>query len=705
MRYILFVVFIIPIALFAQRGDAFILSSRATLHTKTANGWIRLDSGWRFQVGDNSEWAKPGFNDSSWQSIDGLQKVSSLAGAPGNAIVWLRLRIQNDSTFTQPLMMRIYQSGASEIYLDGEMIHRFGTVSANPDSAEYFDPHRNNISFPLLNDEEQVLAIRFVNLPIKYPIYFNPRKSFLAIWVTTADIAENDYITRFYTTYTKRLNLVIGAAIILFVLFLSFYLFFPAQKVNLYFSWGVFCFVLFLNFMLLSTRSHGTLFTPDIISSACGMLYLLQLVYCTYKIFNRKLGLIYRTLLALSLASIPFSFLVNGNYIIPFLTIMMLVDALRVTIKSLKLSNKGGAFIMLVCFSANIIFWIFGMLSNFDILPIPELTAYTPFALLLAPLGLAIYLGYSFGMTSQSLRQKLKEVEQLSKEKQEILSAQNEVLERQVQDRTVALNQSLQELKSAQAQLIQSEKMASLGELTAGIAHEIQNPLNFVNNFSEVSNELILEMTDELDKGAIDEAKIIAGDIRQNLEKINHHGRRADSIVKGMLQHSRSSSGIKESTDINQLADEYLRLAYHGLRAKDQSFNATLKTDYDDSIGEINIIPQEIGRVLMNLITNAFYAVDQKKKSEIKDYEPTVLITTKKFQDKFEIRVSDNGVGIPQKVLDKIFQPFFTTKPTGQGTGLGLSLSYDIIKAHGGEIRVETKDGDGADFIITLYGT
>ena len=261
---------------------------------------------------------------------------------------------------------------------------------------------------------------------------------------------------------------------------------------------------------------------------------------------------------------------------------------------------------------------------------------------------------------------------------------------------------ALAELKSTQTQLIQSEKMASLGELTAGIAHEIQNPLNFVNNFSEVNTELIDEMKVEMDKGNIDDAKAIANDIKENEQKINHHGKRADAIVKGMLQHSRSSSGLKESTDINALADEYLRLAYHGLRAKDKSFNATMKTDYDESIGNINIIPQDIGRVILNLITNAFYVVDEKKKSGLENYEPTVSVSTKKNNGKVEIKVADNGNGIRQKVLDKIFQPFFTTKPTGQGTGLGLSLSYDIVKAHGGELKVETKEGEGSMFIILI---
>jgi two-component system, NtrC family, sensor kinase len=280
----------------------------------------------------------------------------------------------------------------------------------------------------------------------------------------------------------------------------------------------------------------------------------------------------------------------------------------------------------------------------------------------------------------------------------------NQLLEKQKSE----LQNTLQELKNTQAQLLQSEKMASLGELTAGIAHEIQNPLNFVNNFSEVNTELIAEMKNEIDKGNLEEVKLIANDIAENGEKINHHGKRADAIVKGMLQHSRKSTGQKEPADINALADEYLRLSYHGIRAKDKLFNAMMNTNFDGHIGKINIIPQDIGRVLLNLYNNAFYAVADKKKilaskPEASDeYEPAITVSTKKLNDKIEISVKDNGNGIPQKVLDKIFQPFFTTKPTGQGTGLGLSLSYDIIKAHGGQLRASTKEGEGAEFIIQL---
>ena len=294
-------------------------------------------------------------------------------------------------------------------------------------------------------------------------------------------------------------------------------------------------------------------------------------------------------------------------------------------------------------------------------------------------------------MLLRNNRHKQKAYALLQKQKQEIDTQKAKVEE------------TLEELRNTQAQLIQSEKMASLGELTAGIAHEIQNPLNFVNNFSEVNQELLVEMKDEMQKGNYDEAKEIIDDVIGNEEKINHHGKRADAIVKGMLQHSRnSSSAAKEPTDINKLADEYLRLAYHGAKGKDNAFNVNMKTDFDATIGNINVIPQDIGRVLLNLYNNAFYATNEKSKQNIEGYEPTVAVTTTKRDDKILISVKDNGNGIPKKIVDKIFQPFFTTKPTGQGPGLGLSLSYDIVKAHGGEIKVESKEGEGSEFIIQL---
>ncbi|MCW3114821.1 MAG: histidine kinase [Segetibacter sp.] len=312
--------------------------------------------------------------------------------------------------------------------------------------------------------------------------------------------------------------------------------------------------------------------------------------------------------------------------------------------------------------------------------------------------------------------EKERQKRRLEEEENRVMAARKAELEAIVSERTSKLLEQKEELEHAladlhetQGQLIQKEKMASLGELTAGIAHEIQNPLNFVNNFAEVNKELLEELEVEIGNGNLSEARAIAMDLKENEIKIHHHGKRADAIVKGMLQHSRANSGNKELTDINELADEYLRLSYHGLRAKDKDFNANFTTEFDGNIGEIEVVPQDVGRVLLNLFNNAFYAVAEKKKQHPEGYLPVVSVTTKATTSltgtrEVVISVRDNGLGIPPKVLDKIYQPFFTTKPSGQGTGLGLSLSYEIIKAHGGELKVETKEGEFAEFIIKLPG-
>ncbi|MBL0883744.1 MAG: two-component sensor histidine kinase [Chitinophagaceae bacterium] len=295
------------------------------------------------------------------------------------------------------------------------------------------------------------------------------------------------------------------------------------------------------------------------------------------------------------------------------------------------------------------------------------------------------------------------EVIKLSEEKKEQALRQKELLQEEVNRQTAELRTTLDNLQATQAQLIQSEKMASLGELTAGIAHEIQNPLNFINNFSEVNQDLLGELKAAVEKADWEEVKILAADVQANEDKINHHGKRADAIVKGMLQHSRHSSGQKDVTDINALCDEYLRLAYHGLRASDKGFNAQLSASLDPAVGNVEVVVQEFGRVILNLINNAFYAVHERKQQEGIEYTPQVAITTQRDADQIMIKISDNGAGIPAAIREKIFQPFFTTKPTGKGTGLGLSLSYDIItKGHQGKIEMETKEGSGTTFTIIL---
>ena len=511
----------------------------------------------------------------------------------------------------------------------------------------------------------------------------------------------------FFKDIPVDLHLQIGFLfiyILLGLLFFMIFIFSPRQRMNLFFS----LFNISLALMILSSQfieKNNVDVASNIISRLIGVNILLFILHA----LDRMKPIYYWFIAIMLLVDLPISIILSDkkSIFLEIIHISFTVICFFQMIAAFRNKRAGDWLIGMVALAV-VVVNLFGTLFFFTGI---QVVSYATMGVIpfIITVSVVIYLALRYGSTNTFLEQQLQRVQVLSeenikseKEKQQMLAGQNEMLEKQVAERTTELVKSLDELKSTQSQLIQSEKMASLGELTAGIAHEIQNPLNFVNNFSEVNKELLAEMKDEMNKGNIDDAKEIANDVIANEEKINHHGKRADAIVKGMLQHSRSSSGVKEPTDINKLADEYLRLAYHGLRAKDKKLNADFKTDFDKSAGKINIVPQDIGRVLLNLINNAFYAVNERQKTDGENYKPIVSIQTKKMNNSVEITVTDNGNGIPASIKDKIFQPFFTTKPTGQGTGLGLSLSYDIVKAHGGELKVETKQGEGSEFSIQL---
>jgi signal transduction histidine kinase len=680
---------------------------------------VLLDKDWKFLSGDNPAYANPEYDDRAWETINPTLDIYDLPQIPKSGIVWFRLPLLIDTSLDKQLALIIQQSGASEIYLDGQLIHRFGVLSSNPANIEAYDPLWKPVSLPIKKNTIQVLAVRFTRQPdIRYTTMFTTNNH--ALWI---QIKHVESAVSFYEQQVSRFKLfhifLIGVCFLFCVLHFAFYLFYPSQKANFYFAmfalFYVTAIVLQHIFYLEAHEIKYKFFLANFsfVFFMVGNLFLLTAIHYLLK---QKKDILYWGLVVYVIISF---FLNAGPYRWGWLAGGVLaqnlihLNILRISLLALRRQKRGalimvaGAMLNFICF---VIFLVPGT-GNTDffltISPLP--TVLFNIYQLSIPMAASIYLGLEFAFVNDSLQQKLKEVSDLSeknlaqeREKQQFLASQNETLERQVAERTSELSRSLKELKETQAQLIHSEKMASLGELTAGIAHEIQNPLNFVNNFSEVNKELIDEMKEEIDKGNFKAAKVIANDIEENEQKVIDHGKRADAIVKGMLQHSRISTGQKEPTDINALADEYLRLSYHGLRAKDKSFNATLETDFDAGIGKINVVTQDIGRVLLNLFNNAFYAVTEKKKQSGDKYDPVVSVSTKKETDKVTITVSDNGIGIPQIIVEKIFQPFFTTKPTGQGTGLGLSLSYDIIKAHGGEIKVESKEGEGAEFVIQL---
>lgn len=672
--------------------------------------------GWKYHAGDNPKWAGPDVDDSKWQFTDPTRDVESFTELRKSGIAWLRLHISVDSTIAkQQLAAYIVQYTASEIYLNGKLIRKYGIVSPAPDKVLAYLPSPRPFNIGL-KPGENVLAVRLAYQPgIPYlSIFYTPLPVF-SIYVNDQQTALANYDDSQHrmTMYILIFALASGVLLIISIIYLVYFLYDKTQKVNLYYA--AFTLALCINSLPIEVwgvrrfgfvSSQMWVFFVEGVGVTIGMLMLLLTIYTLFGYTRRTLFKI------LVLAGVIVTILMYTSSLLGFVIasigfpVICLAAGLHVCIWAIRHRKKDAGIIL-----AGVVFFTLFTVSYYFInadTVLAQVTFYI--AQMSFPIGMSFYLSLQSSLTNKKLRTTLEDVQILSaknlaqeQEKQQILADQNILLETQVNERTAELNQSLTNLKATQTQLIQSEKMASLGELTAGIAHEIQNPLNFVNNFSEVSAELVDEMDEELNKGDINEAKAIGADLKQNLEKIRHHGKRADAIVKGMLQHSQAGSGTKEPTNINTLADEYLHLAYHGLRSKDKLFNAELATSYDENLPKVNAIPQDIGRVLLNLFNNAFYAVNQKQKAATDDYKPEISVSTRSENGQVIIKVKDNGTGIPNAIKEKIMQPFFTTKPTGEGTGLGLSLTYDmVVKGHEGTIQVESEDGQGSEFIIKL---
>jgi two-component system, NtrC family, sensor kinase len=673
---------------------------------------VLLNKGWKFQADDNQVYADPAYNDNQWQPIDPTKDIHDLPQL-WKGIGWFRFKIYLDSNIlSQPLALHILQRGASEIYVNGKLLHRFGTVSTQADKILAYTPEGKPLPLQHLQKGQNVLAIRYVLQPnILYTTNTLFRNPALVVGLENIHDAIKEY-TDGHRLWIGSEIFRAGAFFILFILHLAFYLYSPSQRANLYFSLFALFVILTSIFQVVNIHRIQEWFYNRTLVLDFLLLSTFFLLTAIYSLLKQKRGWIYWSLTALLTLTILLSVVTYrlGDFIgIFIITNLFNLEIAHIAYLAVKRKQRGARIIATGAFCC-LVFWTILLLSfplKFNATPLISLYTYGHLSYMLAflsvPVATSIYLGLDFAFTSTSLKQKLEEVERLSHEKQQILTSQKETLEQQVTDRTAALNHSLQELKATQAQLVQREKMASLGELTAGIAHEIQNPLNFVNNFSEINTELLDELKQEAQSGNTEDVVQLIAELKANEQKIADHGKRAEAIVKGMLQHARTSTGIKEPTDINALCEEYLRLSYHGLRAKDKSFNATLQTAFDESIGKVDVVPQDLGRVLLNLFNNAFYATAEQQKKVNGTFIPLVSVSTKQLNGRVEIQVKDNGPGMSQKVMDKIFQPFFTTKPAGEGTGLGLSLSYDIItKGHGGELLATSETGKGATFILRL---
>jgi two-component system, NtrC family, sensor kinase len=669
------------------------------------NNGIILDKGWKWYAGDNPVFAQPDFDDSAWEGIDPTKDIFDLPqlNKKTGEIGWFRLKMNLNKNISKNLVMDLIQSGASEFYLNGVLLKKFGRVSHKPEDIIAFIPRNSPQEFLLSDKEENVLAVRYVLEPnIRYGNHFGTQNLAIKIRLNSFDNTLSKYTGLFDNAFGSYLYM--GAFGVLAFLFLTYYLFASKRKESLYFS--IFCFSMLPTWYYFISAHLATpvkylfyLNNQLLVFQSIGYWFFL---YSIYTLFKRKKGLVFWIITTFIIVAIMAGSFLYGWYWMLFgvgVVWIVNIEFTRLCFVEVRNSQKG-AWIMLLGGIIYVVCWIIFQISFLGIYPNSFAQTAFEVSYLIVPFAFAIYYGYDFGMTNRSLQQKLIENEKLASEKQQILATQNDTLELQVKERT-------SELIATQNQLIQKEKLASLGELTAGIAHEIQNPLNFVNNFSELSVGIAEDLKEELQRTDLDKKYIdeLLTDLSTNQEKINHHGKRASSIVKGMLEHSRASTGERALTDINALCDEYLRLSYHGMRAMDKDFNADFKTDFDENLPKTMVIPQDLGRVLLNLINNAFYAVHERNLQGLENlagFTPMVSISTKTLDNFIEIKVKDNGNGIPKENLEKIFQPFFTTKPTGEGTGLGLSLAYDIVtKGHGGILEVVSTEGVGSEFIIT----
>ena len=678
--------------------------------------YLTTKEGWLFKKGNDSSYV----NKSDWQSLKPVQLSAKMADEQGRMEGWFRFRFKADTSITNyPHYFYLGRNASFEVFLDGQKIAQVGNVNAvNKLEAESFEFERIPVFVKLIPDKEYLLSIHMVDYVIPAKPILTYKKDSLVLMSQVGglknlfELNSTDFLQFHMENLSfmkKFLMAIMTVCIILTILFILLFFFNTKEYQLLLFA----SLCLLVAFSILGATPYLLFIASPLdqqvlfsyLADFCFIAILVLMPVIIANVYHYSLSK-YQYLLLLVLivwdVYIHYDTTDKAIVLIPVISFLLLLWIIIRTPKRFEGPNKAVMIGLLFTVLAQT---SFGIVPNewFNGYHKYKLATLVSFYTLSFPISLLIYTAMRFKQMIQEVEDRAAEVIKLSEEKKEQALRQKEILQDEVKKQTSELRQTLDNLQATQTQLIQSEKMASLGELTAGIAHEIQNPLNFINNFSEVNQDLLEELKAAIEKGDWNEVKILATDVQANEDKINHHGKRADAIVKGMLQHSRHSTGQKESTDINALCDEYLRLAYHGLRASDKGFNAQLSTSLDPTVGRVDVLVQELGRVILNLINNAFYAVHERKQKEGADFAPQVTITTQRLTDQVIIKVTDNGGGIPAAVREKIFQPFFTTKPTGKGTGLGLSLSYDIItKGHQGKIELETEEGIGTTFTIIL---
>ncbi|TLU97297.1 ATP-binding protein [Dyadobacter luticola] len=663
---------------------------------------------WIYRAGNNPDWARTDFVASGWEKKNPSELSVKDADKEGRVEGWFRLRLVLDSTFQSiPLDFRKTGWAAVDLYVDGKLIKTYGiTGSFGKSYKEYYPYFSPTLPIILVPGQEHMVALHWVDYvsPL-FPEILKSTPDALESLTLFGPDAVKDLLSSFRTkTIYLTLWLIISAIMTLLFWLIPFQ---GPQERNVVRSlavWGTLTCIhnLFL-FIEVFQLPYSLYFSTFL---AAWLLFYVSFpfsVVAIAHILGRPLSLVLRVVI-IAVATIGgiATIIIGDNRIGSVSTVLGSLVVMYLLVAAWK-NVRGAQWPVVVGAIISLVSYLTYAAIIYGIIDLPTKLAMTG-ALIAIPLSFVVYIILRFREILMDVESKAAAVVRITEEKQDLLASQNQQLEMQVEERTSELNKFLKELTATQAQLVQKEKLASLGELTAGIAHEIQNPLNFVNNFSELSEELVVELEGELSKGYIAEASAIAVDIRSNVQKIRQHGGRASNIVRGMLEHSRSTSGDVQPTDLNQLIEEYLRLAYQAQLTKHPGFHCELITDFDPELGQIDVVPQEIGRVLLNLFGNAFYTVYSKGKQN-PDFKPLVWISTKlAHPDSVEIRVRDNGMGIPEAIKSKIMQPFFTTKPTGEGTGLGLSLSYDIItKAHGGSFSFESSEGEWSEFYVKLF--
>ncbi|MDQ2769630.1 MAG: ATP-binding protein [Bacteroidota bacterium] len=713
-------------ALPARRAAAQVLpdTARTELRTVPLGGTV-LDRGWKFREGDDPAWAGADFDDAAWQPINPNQLPSQLPLLRGVRVGWLRLHLQvPDSLHRRTLVLLLQQTGATEVYLNGHLLRRLGRVSAEPDEVEPGSFTAAPLEVHFAPGREQVLAVRFAPWP---PLaWFKDNINFLRVRITGLPglLRRNTERAVAPAAYFATC----AVFLLLSLLHLFFRRYNPAQRANLYFA--LYAATAAVGFLALYAgwQVEGMVASLGlgIASDVFVLLSYVWAVRALYELFGFRPGRVYAGLWAALLGCLLLSeftqltsFSVKTTYSFAYFSFVLLVSAeqLRLTLRGMRQRQRGAGLIAAGYMGALLCAGAYALLIIAQV-PITFRLSATLLALmgLLPALGISLFLAREFATNSELLLVKLRQVQELSAEaadrqaeKQALLATENERLEIQVAARTLEVagqrdraEQALARLRETQQQLVQAEKMAFLGELTAGIAHELQNPLTFMKSFADVSTGLVADMDEAEGPGGELGSEILAG-LKQNLQQISQHGQRASSIIKDMLAHSRSGTSPREATDLNALARQYLHLAFEGFKTREPAFEVRLTLALDPNLPPLTVVAADLGRVLLNLGTNALQAVHGYHPPGAAGYAPEVTLTTRAVPGGVEIRVRDNGPGMPAPVRDRVFQPFFTTKPPEEGTGLGLSLSHDIIvKGHGGTLSVESTEGSGTEFRIAL---